>query len=164
MRKIVAFVLMAMVALGVFCSGAMADILTARYSDNTLRIDFVGSRIPTWGCNDVEGVQWDRLVFDSNGRAQVEVEFYGINHAPVRLWVNRLPASQTITLQGGIGGIPCGARFQIRFLIWVGDHQEWKYWPISDSSATSEEPTPAEFHGIGVELNHVDGTFRTVCP
>ena len=164
MKKLMVFLLV-MAALG-FNSRAMADTLTTNYDSvrHVLRVDFVGSRIPTWGCHDFEGVQFDRLVLDNNGRAQIEVEFYGNTHSPVRLWVNRLPASQTITLQGTIGGIPCGTEFQIRFLAYVDNSQPWLYWPISDASATSVEPTPAEFHGIGVELNHTNGTFRTVCP
>jgi hypothetical protein len=168
MKKMMA-VIVVMATLGIFSSSttvAKADTLYTAYNPSTweLSVEFIGSRIPTWGCNDVEGVQWDRLVLADDGRPQVYLEFYGNNaHEPVRLWVTRFPTSQRIGFWGSVG-VPCWAEFQIRFLAWVNGVQKWCYWPISDFNATSLEPTVAEFHGLNVEIDHYHTVFRTICP
>ena len=69
MKKMLIAVLMTMATLGMY-SNVMADTLSAYYqpASHVLRVDFYGSRIPTWGCNDFEGVQWDRLILDDLNR------------------------------------------------------------------------------------------------
>ena len=147
---------------------ALAERLILSYCPNgLLQIEYLGPKLHTWGPNDVESVQWDRIqtILDDSGNEcpQIYLEVYDGRKSPIRvLWAFQLPLGQEIIFYAQAHGVKCGKTFQIFADVWTGSQVQRKYWALGP-----DEPIPATLilHNVEkIEDGQGGWVFRTTCP
>ena len=154
--------------LGFFQAQAQADRLIIKYCVNNkvLRVEYLGSKLHSWGPNDVECIQLDRVRgVDSADLGQYDpqifLEIYD-GRSPKRVsWVYQLPLGREIIFYAEASNVQHGKTFQIFADVWTGGQIQRKYWALGPG-----EPIPANLILYNVE-KVADGNggfvFRTCC-
>lgn len=106
-------------------------------SNQCLQFEWVGSKFNTWGLHDVEAVQWDRLVFGTDGRPEIYLEISDMG-IKVKLNAVKTPYGDLMIIYGTACGVPCGSKYQIHALVWENNQKVTKYWAVGPG-----EPIPA---------------------
>jgi len=147
-------------------SQALAERLILDYCQNgLLRVEYLGPKFNTWGPNDVEAVQWDRIRGVNPAEfggydPQIFLEIYDGRSPKKVSWAVCLPLGGEIAFAAEDWNIGCGTTFQIFADVWVGNQIQRKYWAIGPG-----EPIPSVLilHNVEKIRTEQGWVFRTTC-
>lgn len=158
----IAAVAMVVMLSGILIAETEAGTLYTNYcpQNGLLQVEYAGPKIPTWGCHDVEGIQWDRLVLAKDGQPQIYLVVYDGSGRESRAVIAQLPVSKLIIFYAEMQNVACGTDFQIKALVWENDQKIWKYWAIGPG-----EPIHAEYNprNTGAIERPLGWNFITMC-
>ena len=155
-----------------FCFGlagqALAERLILNYcpTNEMLMVEYLGPKIHSWGPNDVECIQWDRIY-------GVNPSDYGVFCPQIYLMVYdrenpirvedafQLPLGKEIYFRARAYEVGCKVNFTLSADVWVVDQVQRKWWAIGPG-----EPIPSTLilqNVKAVEDGQGGWVFQTTC-